>query len=42
MTYGDSLKLNERLLGVIEQCNQDKADIRKAEQQRQTLTKDKP
>ena len=39
MTYGDSLKLNERLLGVIEKCNQDKADIRKAEQKRQETTK---
>ncbi|WP_440137624.1 Rz1-like lysis system protein LysC [Mangrovibacter phragmitis] len=39
MTYGDSLKLNESLLGVIDKCNQDKADIRKAEQKRQETTK---
>jgi hypothetical protein len=42
MTYGGSVTLNRRLLGVIEKCNQDKADIRKAEEQRQTLTKEKP
>lgn len=32
MTYGDSLELNEKLLTVIENCNLDKAAIRKIEE----------
>jgi len=36
MIYGDSLELNEKLLTVIENCNLDKAAIRKIEQSRVT------
>nr|WP_235801439.1 Rz1 lytic protein [Yersinia pekkanenii] len=31
LTWGDSLALNGELLTVIEQCNADKASIRKIE-----------
>jgi len=31
LTWGDSLELNERLLNALEQCNHDKAAIRKIE-----------
>nr|DAQ93085.1 MAG TPA: hypothetical protein [Caudoviricetes sp.] len=41
-TWGDSLALNELLLTALENCNVDKAKIREIEQQRQTITKDKP
>ncbi|MHB2054683.1 Rz1-like lysis system protein LysC [Pantoea dispersa] len=34
MTYGDSLELNEKFLTVIENCNLDKAAIRKIEESR--------
>ncbi|EPI9085365.1 Rz1-like lysis system protein LysC [Yersinia enterocolitica] len=34
MTWGQSLELNEDLLTVIEQCNADKASIRKIEEAR--------
>ncbi|WP_071881096.1 Rz1-like lysis system protein LysC [Yersinia rochesterensis] len=34
MTWGQSLELNEDLLTVIEQCNADKASIRKIEESR--------
>nr|DAE03884.1 MAG TPA: hypothetical protein [Siphoviridae sp. ct0WL2] len=40
MTYGDSLALNERLLTVIENCNMDKAGIRKIEQNRALYERD--
>ncbi|WP_422645861.1 Rz1-like lysis system protein LysC [Xenorhabdus thuongxuanensis] len=35
MTWSDSLILNEQLLTVIEQCNQDKHDIKAIEEVRQ-------
>ena len=41
-TWGESLALNELLLTALENCNVDKAKIREIEQQRQTITKDKP
>ncbi|WP_459349824.1 Rz1-like lysis system protein LysC [Pectobacterium versatile] len=31
MNYGDSVELNERLLTVIESCNEDKRAIREIE-----------
>ncbi|EPT0794352.1 Rz1-like lysis system protein LysC [Yersinia enterocolitica] len=34
LTWGNSLLLNDTLLTVIEQCNADKASIRKIEQSR--------
>ncbi|EMN0593153.1 hypothetical protein REW02_001765 [Klebsiella aerogenes] len=34
MTWGQSLNLNVSLLSALGQCNRDKADIKKAEQQR--------
>ncbi|WP_422614058.1 Rz1-like lysis system protein LysC [Candidatus Williamhamiltonella defendens] len=34
MTWGDSLILNEQLLLALEMCNQDKAAIRRIEEQR--------
>ncbi|WP_432419340.1 Rz1-like lysis system protein LysC [Hafnia alvei] len=38
MSWGGSLLLNARLYSALEQCNIDKADIRKAELARQTNT----
>jgi hypothetical protein len=34
MTWGDSLILNEKLLLALEMCNQDKAAIRRIEEQK--------
>lgn len=34
MTWGDSLVLNEQLLLALEMCNQDKAAIRRIEEQK--------
>ncbi|EPF5075274.1 Rz1-like lysis system protein LysC [Yersinia enterocolitica] len=34
LTWGNSLLLNDTLLTVIEQCNADKASIRKIEESR--------
>ncbi|WP_425288937.1 Rz1-like lysis system protein LysC [Yersinia enterocolitica] len=34
LTWGNSLLINDTLLTVIEQCNADKASIRKIEQSR--------
>ncbi|WP_418935809.1 hypothetical protein [Klebsiella pneumoniae] len=35
-TWADSLMLNEQLLAALENCNSDKAAIRKIEQSRQS------
>ncbi|WP_145515541.1 Rz1-like lysis system protein LysC [Yersinia aleksiciae] len=39
MTWGQSVELNEDLLTVIEQCNADKASIRKIEEARGEVIK---
>ncbi|WP_446678039.1 Rz1-like lysis system protein LysC [Yersinia enterocolitica] len=39
LTWGNSLSLNDTLLTVIEQCNADKASIRKIEEVRGEVIK---
>jgi len=38
LTWGDSLELNERLLTALQNCNKDKASIRKIDQIRAANT----